>query len=152
MAGTSFNEIYDNFMMTITDYRLITLYNTSATDFQTYLSAWLIQSIPEFTICDQSLAYSNSEFTETLTQKNIDILILLMKKRWFEKELENILQMTNVVQDRDFKMHSQANNLKEKRERLITLQEEVSQKLVDYGLAYSTDWAAWLNGEFFIPT
>lgn len=149
--GTSFNEIYDNFMMTITDYRLITLYNTSVTDFQTYLSAWLIQSIPEFTNCDQSLVYSNSEFTETLTQKNIDILILLMKKRWFEKELENILQMTNVVQDRDFKMHSQANNLKEKRERLITLQEEVSQKLVDYGFAYSTDWAAWLNGEFYSP-
>jgi len=137
--------------MTITDYRLITLYNTSVTDFQTYLSAWLIQSIPEFTNCDQSLAYSSSEFTETLTQKNIDVLILLMKKKWFEKELENILQMTNVVQDRDFKMHSQANNLKEKRERLITLQEEVSQKLVDYGFAYSTDWAAWLNGEFYSP-
>lgn len=149
--GTSFSEIYDNFMMTITDYRLITLYNASVTDFQTYLSAWLIQSIPEFTNCDQSLAYSSSEFTETLTQKNIDVLILLMKKKWFEKELENILQMTNVVQDRDFKMHSQANNLKEKRERLITLQEEVSQKLVDYGFAYSTDWAAWLNGEFYSP-
>lgn len=149
--GTSFSEIYDNFLMTITDYRLITLYNASVTDFQTYLSAWLIQSIPEFTNCDQSLAYSSSEFTETLTQKNIDVLILLMKKRWFEKELENILQMTNVVQDRDFKMHSQANNLKEKRERLITLQEEVSQKLVDYGFAYSTDWAAWLNGEFYSP-
>lgn len=151
MAGTTFNEIYDNLMMTITDYRLITLYNTSVTDFQTYLSAWLIQAIPEFTNCDQSLVYSNSEFTETLTQKNIGILILLMKKKWFEKELENILQMTNVVQDRDFKMHSQANNLKEKRERLITLQEEVSQKLVDYGFAYSTDWAAWLNGEFYSP-
>lgn len=151
MAGTTFNEIYDNFMMTITDYRLITLYSASVTDFQTYLSAWLIQSIPEFTNCDQSLAYSSSEFTETLTQKNIDVLILLMKKKWFEKELENILQMTNVVQDRDFKMHSQANNLKEKRERLITLQEEVSQKLVDYGFAYSTDWAAWLNGEFYSP-
>ena len=151
MAGTTFNEIYDNFMMTITDYRLITLYSASVTDFQTYLSAWLIQSIPEFTNCDQSLAYSSSEFTETLTQKNIDVLILLMKKKWFEKELENILQMTNVVQDRDFKMHSQANNLKEKRERLITLQEEVSQKLVDYEFAYSTDWAAWLNGEFYSP-
>lgn len=151
MAGTTFNEIYDNFMMTITDYRLITLYSASVTDFQTYLSAWLIQSIPEFTNCDQSLAYSSFEFTETLTQKNIDVLILLMKKKWFEKELENILQMTNVVQDRDFKMHSQANNLKEKRERLITLQEEVSQKLVDYEFAYSTDWAAWLNGEFYSP-
>ena len=145
--ATTFNEIYDFFMTTINDYRLVALYNSSQTDFQTYLSAWLIQSIPEFTNCDQSLSYSSSSFTETLSQKNINILVLLMKKKWFEKELENVLQMTNVVQDRDFKMYSQANNMKEKRERLITLQEEVSQKLVDYGLEYSVDWANWFNGE-----
>jgi hypothetical protein len=151
MAGTEFNEIFDNFMMTVEDYRLIALFNTSETDFSTYLSGWLIQAIPEFTNCDQSLDYSSSTFTETLTQKNITILALLMKKKWFERELENILQMTNVVQDRDFKMYSQANNMKEKRERLITLQEELSQKLVDYGLNYSTDWANWLNGVYFVP-
>ena len=149
--ATTFNEIYDFFMTTINDYRLVALYNSSQTDFQTYLSAWLIQSIPEFTNCDQSLSYSSSSFTETLSQKNINILVLLMKKKWFEKELENVLQMTNVVQDRDFKMYSQANNMKEKRERLITLQEEVSQKLVDYGLEYSVDWANWFNGEYYVP-
>ena len=149
--ATTFNEVYDFFMTTINDYRLVALYNSSQTDFQTYLSAWLIQSIPEFTNCDQSLSYSSSSFTETLSQKNINILVLLMKKKWFEKELENVLQMTNVVQDRDFKMYSQANNMKEKRERLITLQEEVSQKLVDYGLEYSVDWANWFNGEYYVP-
>lgn len=137
-------------MTTINDYRLVALYNSSQTDFQTYLSAWLIQSIPEFTNCDQSLSYSSSSFTETLSQKNINILVLLMKKKWFEKELENVLQMTNVVQDRDFKMYSQANNMKEKRERLITLQEEVSQKLVDYGIEYSVDWDNWFNGEYYV--
>jgi len=150
-VATTFNEVYDFFMTTINDYRLVALYNSSQTDFQTYLSAWLIQSIPEFTNCDQSLSYSSSSFTETLSQKNINILVLLMKKKWFEKELENVLQMTNVVQDRDFKMYSQANNMKEKRERLITLQEEVSQKLVDYGLEYSVDWANWFNGEYYVP-
>lgn len=150
--GTQFAEIYDNFMITIDDYRLVTLFNTSEVDFQTYLSAWLIQSIPEFTNCNQSLTYTNSEFSQTLSQLNINILVLLMKKKWFEKELENILQMTNMVQDRDFKMYSQAQNMKEKRERLITLQEEVSQKLVDYGLNNSIDWSAWLNGEYFVPS
>lgn len=149
--ATTFNEIYDNFMTTITDYRLIALYNTSTTDFETYLSAWLIQSIPKFTNCDQSLSYSGTSFDETLDQKNIDILILLMKQRWFAKELENILQMTNVVTDRDFKMYSQSQNMKEKRERLMTLQEEVSQEIVDYGLEYATDWSAWLAGDFYTP-
>ena len=150
--GTQFAEIYDNFMTTIDDYRLVTLFNTSEADFQTYLSAWLIQSIPEFTNCNQSLAYANSEFSQTLSQLNINILVLLMKKRWFEKELENILQMSNMVQDRDFHTFSQAQNMKEKRERLITLQEEVSQKLVDYGLNNSVDWSAWFNGEYFVPS
>ena len=69
MAGTTFEEIYDFFMTTIDDYRLVTLFNTSVTDFNTYLSSWLIQSIPEFTNCDQSLGYSTATFTETLTQK-----------------------------------------------------------------------------------
>ena len=149
---TSFSEIYDFFMTTIDDYRLVNLFNTSESDFQTYLSAWLLQSIPEFTNCDQSLSYTGTNFDATLTQKNINILVLLMKKKWFEKELENILQMTNFVQDRDFKMYSQANNMKEKRERLITLQEEVSQKLVEYGLRNSVDWASWFNGEYYVPS
>lgn len=149
--ATTFNEIYDNFMTTINDYRLVALYNASASDFQTYLSAWLIQSLPEFTNCNQSLDYSGVSFIETISQKNMNILILLMKKKWFEKELENILQMTNVVKDRDFNMFSQAQNMKEKRERLISLQEEVSQKLVEYGLSYSTDWSAWFVGDFYIP-
>lgn len=149
--ATTFNEIYDNFMTSINDYRLVALYNASVTDFQTYLSAWLIQSVPDFTNCDQSLAYSGTSFTETLSQKNINILILLMKLKWFAKELENILQITNVVTDRDFKMYSQAQNMKEKRERLMSLQEEVSQKLVEYGLN-TTDWASWYVGEFYVPT
>ena len=151
MAGTNFGEIYDFFMSSIDDYRLINLFNADATDFETYLSAWLISSIPDFINCDQSLAYSSSEFTETLTQKNINILVLMMKKKWFEKLEEDILQMTNFVQDRDFRTFSQSQNMKEKRERLITLQEEVSQKLVDYGLNYSVDWASWFNGDYYTP-
>lgn len=151
MAGTNFEEIYDFFMTTIDDYRLVTLFNTSVEDFNTYLSSWLIQSIPEFTNCDQSLAYSSSTFTETLTQKNINILSLLMKKVWLEKEIDKILAMENFVQDRDFKTHSSAQNMTAKQSRYNMMKEEVSQKLTDYGLNYGTDWANWFNGVFYVP-
>lgn len=152
MAGTTFEEIYDFFMTTIDDYRLTTLFNTSQTDFNTYLSAWLIQAIPEFTNCDQSLSYTNSVFDATLTQKNIDILSLLMKKIWLEKNMDSILAMNNFVKDRDFDFYSPAQNMKARQDRYNMLKEEVSQKLVSYGLNYGTDWAAWFNGEFFVPS
>lgn len=149
--GTAFEEVYDFFMTLVGDYRLISLFNSSQTDFNTYLSAWLIQAIPQFSNCDQSLAYSNSAFTATLTQKNINILTLLMKKLWLEKEIDNILQMNNLVQDRDFKTFSQGQNMKAKQDRYNMMKEEVSQQLVEYGLNNSVDWASWYTGIYFVP-
>ncbi len=151
MAGTSFQEIFDFFMSTIQDYTLISLYNSSVNDFNTFLSAWLIQAIPEFINCDQTLTYSGDVFDATLTQKNINILSLLMKKLWLEREIDDILQMQNVVQDKDFKTFSQSQNMTSKQARFNMLKEEVSQKLVDYGLNYSVNWSQWFAGQFFIP-
>lgn len=151
MAGTTFQEVFDFFMSTIQDYRLISLFNASETDFNTYLSAWLIQAIPEFINCDQVLTYSGTTFDNTLTQKNINILSLLMKKLWLENEIDSILQMENLVQDKDFKTFSQAQNMSAKQARFNMLKEEVSQKLVDYGLNYSVNWTQWFAGQFFIP-
>ncbi len=150
MAGTAFEEIYDFFMTTVNDYRLVTLFNTSPTDFNTYLSAWLIQAIPEFTNCDQSLSYTNSAFDATLTQKNINILSILMKKFWLEKEMDNILDMENFVQDRDFKTFSPAQNMKARQDRYNMLKEEISQQLTGYGLN-TVNWADWFAGIFYVP-
>lgn len=151
MAGTTFEEIYDFFMTTIDDFRLRTLYTTSISDFNTYLSAWLIQAIPEFSICDQSLSYSGSVFTETLTQKNINILSLLMKKIWLEKEVDRILGMENFIQDKDFKTHSASQNMTAKQARYNMMKEEVSQKLVEYGLGDNLMWTNMYAGIFFVP-
>jgi hypothetical protein len=75
MAKTTFSEIYDNFSLLQRDYRLTNLYNTSITDYEAYLSGWLIDAIQEFSLyCDQSLAYTGTmslSFDVELTQKNI---------------------------------------------------------------------------------
>ena len=151
MTGTAFSTVIDSFMLEVEDYKLISLFNTSQSNFETYVSAWLIQSIPEFKNCNQSLAYSTTTFTETLTQENINILVLLMKKRWLQKQIDDIKQMNLSITDRDFKRYAESSNMLSKQKRLILLQEEVSQQLVSYGLD-NVDWASWINsGVFYVP-
>ncbi len=148
--GTTFSSVYDLFMQYVTDYKLINLYNSSVPNFETYLSSWLYSSITDFKNCNQSLAYGAGSFTEDLTQENIKILALLMKKYWLIKEIDDIKQMNLHVQDRDFKIYAEANNMNSKQARLILEQENLSQILVDYGLDV-VDWASWFNGVFFVP-
>jgi len=124
---TNFTDVFDLFMMLQTDYRLITLYNSS---------------VPNFKVCDQDLSYTLSTklFTETLSQKNITILAQLVKKNWLEKSINNISQMEGKIQDSDFKFYSEANNYKERKDGLILELEKVSQKLVEYGYNNQSNW------------
>jgi hypothetical protein len=144
MAGTPLSEIYDLFMQEITDYKLVTLFNTSETDFENYLQAWLTFSIVEFKVCDQSLVYDNLTklFTEVLKPENKVILAMLMMKYWLQKLVRDVTQLNLHVGDRDFKLPSEAQNLKEKTAHLITVREECSQLLNDYGFA-RVNWAQW---------
>ena len=145
---TPFSSVYDQFLMLAKDYRLNALYNSSVTDFTTYLSGWLIPAITDFVRCDQSLTYTGTTFAETLTQKNIKILALMMKRYWLKQEIENITQMSLHVQDRDFKTFAEANNLRAKLDAYGIDLEEVSQMLVDYVMDYVIDWDSWETGVY----
>lgn len=150
--ATPFSTIFSNFMMTIEDYTLVSLYNTSVSNFETYLTGWLIPAIADFKICNQSLVYSGSNFTADLTQENINILVLLMKKNWLIKQIDDIKQMNLAVTDKDFKRFAESNNMLAKQKRLVMMQEEVSQALVDYGLDDNNMWVSWINsGVFWTP-
>lgn len=147
---TAFSEVFDNFMMLVNDYRLNQLYNSSVPNFEVYLSGFLLPAITDFKNCNQSLAYSSSTFAETLTEENIKILSLLMKKYWLTKEIDDISQMNLHVTDRDFRVYSESQNMREKQNRLILEKESLSQILVDYGLD-NVDWVNWFNGTYFVP-
>lgn len=146
--ATPFSDVYDQFLMMAKDYRLNQLYESSVTDFTTYLSGWLLPAITDFKRCDQSLAYANNAFTATLTRENIKILALMMKRYWLKQEIENITQMSLHVQDRDFKTFAEANNLNSKREIYMLDIEEISQTLVDYVMDNVIDWDAWESGVY----
>lgn len=147
--ATSLSEIYDIFMMNVTDYRLVDLYNTSQADFETYLQSWLNFSISEFSICDQDLTYdeATNEFSVVLTMENKNILALLMVKYWLQKLVNDVTQMNLHVTDRDFRIASEAQNLREKSAYLNMVKEQCSQMLVDYGFS-KTEWTNWFNQDF----
>jgi hypothetical protein len=152
MAGTTFSTIFDAFTLLVNDYKLVALYESSEVDFENYLSGWLDFAIADFVNCDQSLAYtlSTKTFTETLTTKNQLILARIMVKYWLSKEVQDVTQMSIHLQDRDFRTFSEANNLTAKSNHLDKVKEDISQALVDYGLA-TIDWASWLTGTFYTP-
>lgn len=149
--ATPFSDVYDQFLTLVKDYKLNTLFETSVTDFESYLAGWLIPAITDFKNCNQSLAYANDEFIATLTAENIKVLALLMKKYWLEKETDDVMQMSLHVTDKDFKIYAESQNMQAKQARLRQEKEELSQLLVDYGLNHNNLWADWLVGNFYTP-
>ena len=153
MAGTTFSELFDSFMQRVNDYKLTILYNTSVNDFETYLSSFLLDAIEEFSpICDQSLANSSGTFTATLTQKNIKLLSMMMTRYWLGKECSDLRQMSLHVTDKDFRVYSEANHMREKQNKYNALREEISQEMVNYKLGDRTMWEDWIvDGIYYQP-
>jgi len=151
--ATSATEVFDLFLSLVSDYRLDSLYATSGSvALGNYVEPWLLFSISEFEdICDQSLTYDSTSgsqmFTETLNQKNINVLSQIMVRYWLTKTVQDILQMNNLIQDHDFSTFSAAQNLREKREYLNMKREEISQLLQDYAY-HRNSWSSWKNQIF----
>lgn len=147
--GTSITKVFDLFMQQGEDYRLIELFNTSETDFENYLQAWLEFSIADFGVCDQDLNFDEytKEFPSVLSRQNKIVLATLMMKYWLQKNVNDITQMNLHVTDRDFKVGSEAQNLREKSTHLNMVKEQCSQLLVDY--AYQrVGWTDWFSQDF----
>ena len=153
--GTLSSEIFDFFLTSVNDYKLTAIYQASGSlVLDQYMEPWLLNSVIEFDVCDQDLSYTVSSgssegyFDATLTNKNQFMIVQIMTKYWLQKNIQNILQMDNLLQDRDFKMFSQANSLKAKQDYYNMKCEEISQRLNNYGYA-DNDWASWRNQVFY---
>ena len=146
--ATSVSDIFDLFMTRVNDYQLTAIYNTSASTLNMHLEPYLLDTIQEFDICDQSLDYTLTSgsvegyFTETLNNRNKYMLSRIMVKFWWAYQVRNLLQFSNLLQDSDFRTFSQAQNLQAKQQTYNTEREEVSQLLVDYGLK-GIPWNEW---------
>lgn len=138
---TSFDTIIDNALVIVNDYKLAKLYNQSVTEFQTYCDGFLINAIPNFTQCNQDLSYDavNREFSVDLTPVEISILAKFWVIAWWEREAYNasaIALKLNVSSS--FTHHSESQLLKEHRNVIDKLKEDVNRQINNY-LSLSLD-------------
>jgi len=155
--GTMASEIFDLFMTSISDFKLDTIYSDSGAEgLNNALEPWLLFSIADFDeTCTQSLSYTtiensgwnDGEFDVCLTNKNKVILALIMLRYWLARQVQDVLQMNNYLQDHDFKRYSEANNLRAKTEYLRQTIERLDARLVEYGYD-NNSWSNWQNQNF----
>ena len=59
-----------------------------------------------------------------------------------ERQIQDVIQMNNFIQDHDFKRYSEANNLRAKSDYLRQMIERLDSRLIEYGYD-NNDWANW---------
>ena len=139
--GTLFEKVYDRALIVIEDYKLNKLAEQDYEAFLLYLQGTLERSIPDFTSCNTDLSYNEVEdengnmvmaFDNELSNKEINILSSIMVYNWFSRKVQDVTQFQGHLSNKEFKAHSEANNLKEKSEYLDRLREKYNQDIVDY--------------------
>lgn len=133
--ATLYSEVFDLFMSSIASYELDNLFSSSVTNFETRLTGWLINAIPNFDGCLKDLEDRNDntkQFTATLTTDEKVILSNLMIVEFLKKEVNDIRQMRQKLGDPTFKAYSEANNLKERVNLLSTMNDLVQAQITRY--------------------
>ena len=154
-TNTAYVDIFDIFMSLQTDYRLLGLYAddvaNSTSNLDTLLQGWLILGIGDFVnICNQDLTDrddSAATFSFVMSTINQTILAKYIMKYWLKKEVHDILQMRNKVQD-SFHTYSESQNVTAKSALLTKVEEELSQDIIDYSYSDKDMWQFWINNGF----
>ena len=144
---TNFRDVIDRATYLWTDYRLDNLYQKDEGVFYLYMEGLLLNSIDMFSGCLTDLSYTEETttqddgetitqkaFVNTLSSKEIYILALGIAISWMEKNNLDILQINLKLNVREFKAHSEANNLKVKQETLNRMMEDYDNKITEYQL------------------
>ena len=99
--ATSFDVVEDLGLAQIDDYTLNKLYNNDFAKFQTFCDGLLVNAIPLFTKCRQSLSYDLDarEFDSDLTNEEIAILADFWVIQWFGRKVNNSAQFQAKLQN-----------------------------------------------------
>ena len=133
--ATSFDTIEDLFLISVRDYRIDAL-ASNQTVLQQYLDGFLIKAVPNFTACLQDLSYDSvtRTFTSTFTNLENEILANLMEVEWFKNDVNDVTQINLHLMNREFKLNSENENLKQKSEYLDRAREKAHQLATEYQL------------------
>jgi len=141
---TPYSTIYNKFLSRISDYQLLNLLKTDVTSGEDTMKNNLDSAIVRFSKCKTDLTDIDDvkfQFNQSLTLYEIDILAMGMILDWIEPQVNNILLLTQVLNNGDFKTYSSANLL----DKLLNLQEKTQLKLdrliVDYTYDTASDFS-----------
>ncbi|MBE7896260.1 hypothetical protein G7L40_19830 [Paenibacillus polymyxa] len=114
---TPYSKIFERFQGKIQDYTIDEMFLNSIEDYEDYLMGFLKSGLVKFSYCKNDLSdrdEENRSFTADLTELEQEILSQLMLGEWFEKEVNNILDMRLAISSSDWKRYSESQNFKEK--------------------------------------
>lgn len=130
---TFYSEIFDYFLNKISDYDL--LKNLDDNEIVKICNMYLKSSIAYFTKCKKDLSKRNDDeqiFLIKLDDLEIEILSSLMVIEWLRPYVNNRLNLSTILGDKDFKTFSQANHLKTLTELQDKLQNEIERLYMQY--------------------
>lgn len=134
---TPFQNIFARFQGKVQDYFLDDLFVSDLSSYELYLTSLLKSALTKFDNCKNNLSNRNDilmEFTSTLTEKEEEILSVLMLVEWLEKEVNNLLEMRLALSSSDFKRYAEANNMSAKRDLRDRTIERSEKLMTDYAL------------------
>lgn len=128
--ATLFTEINSIFTRKISDYSFV---NLTQTDLDNILKGYLESSIPKFKKCKTSLSdRTATQFNQTLTDEEKEILGILMIFEWLNPQILNIELLKQALSSKDWSAYSQANHLKELRILREDMQSESERMMTSY--------------------
>lgn len=140
---TEFDKIESIALSVVEDYKLGKLYNQNIEKFQSKCDSYLINSIPQFSQCRQSLDYDSESryFMADLTNLEVYILSRYWIIAWWENETNNAAQIALKLGIKNqYSYNSESQNFKEKQNIIDKLREDVDRATQEYLLLYLDEY------------
>lgn len=126
-----------------------TIAEMSDNDIVQMLDMMLFRAIADFRFPDVSLDFIETEnprtgnlenaFVENVTQRELNVLLVLVKQYWLEQQLDNENQFASLYYDKDVKTYSAANLLKQINDRYENAKEESRIAQYNYSRGHGND-------------
>ena len=128
-----FTDVYPQILNTM---QSDTLADLSDADIIAYLDELMIRDIADFSFPYISLAYTYDVdeyiFDNTVTQREVNVLIVMVKSFWLEQNIDNDGLFGLVYFDRDVKTYSAGNKLKAMQSRYELSKQDITKALSHY--------------------
>lgn len=136
--ATGFSVIHQQVLNTL---KSSTLAAMEDYEIEVMLNDMIIRAVGEFRFPKIALSYREREdtnetveyeFIETLTQREINVILALVKKAWIEQQLDNEANFENTYYDKDVRLHSRGNLVKALQDRYELAKKEAERVQYDY--------------------